>query len=469
MPGRVSLLVKRIRARQHGGATQPPLVVLAGGPGQSATDAFGGGGAERALPGLLEARRDRLRPARHGSLRARCAAAALERANLFERRAARRARAPRSLGARRAFYTTRDTDGRHRRDPPGARRRADRALRHLVRHQGRAGLRAAATRPASSGSCSTRWSRSTARTRSTATASRAVPRALRSLCGRACRRGRAIRWPTSSRLVGRIAPARAAARDRSWTRAAGRGPTGSRAWTCSASCWPATSTRRCGRPSPARCAPALERRRRADAAPAAARVRDRRRAAAAARAQLGAVRGHDLRGDARAVAARHAARPGASGTGRPRRTRRPCPTRRSRPSTAPRRSPATCSTLCERWPRAPAAPTSAPARSRTCPCCSLEGEDDLRTPVENAQRVARLFPRAQLVVAPATGHSALGSDFYGCARRAFARFFQRRQVPRAAARGRASSRPSRPPPRRLSAVPSRCAAPRASAGARSPR
>ena len=33
----------------------------------------------------------------------------------------------------------------------------------------------------------------------------------------------------------------------------------------------------------------------------------------------------------------------------------------------------------------------------------LEGEDDLRTPVEGAQRVAAQFPQAKLVVAPATG------------------------------------------------------------------
>src|SRR5918997_1669437 len=41
-PGRVSLLVKRVRARRRGGATRPPLVLLAGGPGQSATESFGG-------------------------------------------------------------------------------------------------------------------------------------------------------------------------------------------------------------------------------------------------------------------------------------------------------------------------------------------------------------------------------------------------------------------------------------------
>ena len=40
VPGRVSLFVKRVRARER--PRRGALVVLAGGPGQSATDAFGG-------------------------------------------------------------------------------------------------------------------------------------------------------------------------------------------------------------------------------------------------------------------------------------------------------------------------------------------------------------------------------------------------------------------------------------------
>ena len=56
VPGRVSLLViQRLRARQHGGATRPPLFVLAGGPGQSATAAFGGDGAGLLYPAYRSA------------------------------------------------------------------------------------------------------------------------------------------------------------------------------------------------------------------------------------------------------------------------------------------------------------------------------------------------------------------------------------------------------------------------------
>ena len=124
--------------------------------------------------------------------------------------------------------------------------------------------------------------------------------------------------------------------------------------------------------------------------------------------------------------------------------------------------------LCGRWPAAPAAPGFGSGPLPDVPVLLIEGEDDLRTPVENAQRVAAQFPRAQLVVAPATGHSALGSDGSGCTERAFGRFLQRRgrhhsvpahapRVPGHASRseqpGRGSpiirrGRPARPGPQR---------------------
>ena len=107
LPGRVSLFVERVRARRRGGATLPPLVVLAGGPGQSATDAFGG----EAL-GLLYAayaKRDLIVFDQRGTGRSgllRCPR--LERVNLLRAGPAAGACA-RSLGPRRAFYTSRDS------------------------------------------------------------------------------------------------------------------------------------------------------------------------------------------------------------------------------------------------------------------------------------------------------------------------------------------------------------------------
>ena len=105
VPGRISLFVKRIRAR--GRATRPPLIVLAGGPGQSATAAFDGD----ALAVVYPAYRDRdlvvfdqRGTGRSGVLRCR----RLERANLLEAGAAAGACAQ-ALGPRRALYTSRDS------------------------------------------------------------------------------------------------------------------------------------------------------------------------------------------------------------------------------------------------------------------------------------------------------------------------------------------------------------------------
>ena len=108
--------------------------------------------------------------------------------------------------------------------------------------------------------------------------------------------------------------------------------------------------------------------------------------------------------------------------------------------------------LCDRWQAAPDAPAFGPGPLPNVPALILAGEDDLRTPLESARRVAAQLPRARLVVAPATGHSALGSDFSGCAQRAFARFFSGRPV---AARCRGERRFFRvvpPPPRSLDVV-----------------
>ena len=115
------------------------------------------------------------------------------------------------------------------------------------------------------------------------------------------------------------------------------------------------------------------------------------------------------------------------------------------PSTEARRSSSDLIDLCGRWPAARPAPGFAPGPPPDVPVLLIEGEDDLRTPVENAQRVAAQFPRAQLVVAPATGHSALGADGTGCTDRAFARFLRGGSVQTRCRRIRRSFRPRRRP------------------------
>jgi pimeloyl-ACP methyl ester carboxylesterase len=109
--------------------------------------------------------------------------------------------------------------------------------------------------------------------------------------------------------------------------------------------------------------------------------------------------------------------------------------------------------LCDRWAAAPAVPVFGPGPLPDVPALLLEGEEDLRTPVESAQRVAALFPRSKLVVAPATGHSVLGSDLSGCAGRAFARFFRGQAVASRCPRRRRLFPTVPPPPRALREVP----------------
>jgi pimeloyl-ACP methyl ester carboxylesterase len=109
--------------------------------------------------------------------------------------------------------------------------------------------------------------------------------------------------------------------------------------------------------------------------------------------------------------------------------------------------------LCDRWPEAAVAPAFGPGPLPDVPVLLLNGEDDLRTPVESARRVAGLFPRSRLVVAPATGHSTLGSDLSGCAQRAFARFFRNHTVSERCPGARRRFPASPPPPRALRRVP----------------
>jgi pimeloyl-ACP methyl ester carboxylesterase len=108
--------------------------------------------------------------------------------------------------------------------------------------------------------------------------------------------------------------------------------------------------------------------------------------------------------------------------------------------------------LCDRWPAAPAEPAFGPGPLPDVPVLLLEGEDDLRTPLENAQRVAAQFPRSTLVVAPATGHSALASDPGVCTTRAFTRFFQGRRVPTRCRRLPRAFPATPPPPTALTQV-----------------
>ena len=78
--------------------------------------------------------------------------------------------------------------------------------------------------------------------------------------------------------------------------------------------------------------------------------------------------------------------------------------------------------LCLQWPVAsPAPPAAGPLPA--VPSLILSGDSDLRTPTEDARRVAAELPGAQVVVAAHTGHSVLGSDLTNCAEASVYAFF----------------------------------------------
>ena len=278
LPGRVSLLVKRFPARRRGGATQPPLFVLAGGPGQSATDAFGGAALGVLHPASL--RRDLIVFDQRGTgssglLRCR----RLERANLLRAGAAAGACAS-SLGAAPGLLHEPRLGRRHRGDTRAAGRGAHRPVRRSpTARSSRSGTRSAIRRGWSASSW-TRSCRSTGRIPITSTRWR--PRGERfARSAAATARGRATRSSSSRRswLASR-APVRCAAA--SSTHAAGRrGAASARV--------DLFTDPRCGRlrPAPARRLSRRRRRgarRRRDAAPPppAQGVRGRCRATAAA-------------------------------------------------------------------------------------------------------------------------------------------------------------------------------------------
>jgi pimeloyl-ACP methyl ester carboxylesterase len=108
--------------------------------------------------------------------------------------------------------------------------------------------------------------------------------------------------------------------------------------------------------------------------------------------------------------------------------------------------------LCEGWPGSPGRRVAA-GPVPDVPVLIFEGEDDLRTPLEDARRVAAAFPRATLLVAPNTGHSALGTFGGRCLSRAFDNFFLGRKLPTRCPRRKREFPPDPVAPTTLAQVP----------------
>jgi len=444
VPGTVSLYVKRVRARQKGGATLPPLFALAGGPGQSATDAFGADSLPLLYPAY--AKRDLIvydqrGTGRSGLLRCR----RLERVNLFDAGPAAGA-CSQSLGARRAFYTSRDTAE----DIDALRQQlgADRIALFGTSYGTKTALVYARLHPehverlvldsvAPVDGPDPYYRDSTG----------AAPRVLRSLCGRHCT------WTADpvadlNRLARRIGRSAGGLRG-TFVDARGNRRVGHLTRVDLFSILLAGDfdpTLRAAFPGGVDAAlhgdvtPLLRLRRRAfqiDAAPPPPRELSSAVYAATTCEEVPMPWPRTTPPD---PAERHALAAADAAT---------IPDSAFEPFDRGTALASDVLELCESWPAAPVAPDLGTGQFPNVPVLFVEGADDLRTPLENARAAAQPFPRSRLVVAPDTGHSAIGADFSGCAQRAFARFMQLRPVPRGCPRVPKAFPAEPPPPRRL--------------------
>lgn len=106
--------------------------------------------------------------------------------------------------------------------------------------------------------------------------------------------------------------------------------------------------------------------------------------------------------------------------------------------------------LCLRWPLTPG-PRALPAATPDVPALLINGSEDLRTPLEEARKVQAQLPRARLLSVPGVGHSVIGTDPSGCARRALRAFLRARSVPSRCPRARSGYESGvAVPPRRFS-------------------
>jgi pimeloyl-ACP methyl ester carboxylesterase len=442
--GRVSLLVKRIRARRR--PARSALFVLAGGPGQSATEAFG----EEALSVLYPAYRrrdlivfDQRGTGRSGVLRCR----AIERSNLLDAAGAA-ARCANRIGPRRAFYTSRDSveDMEAIRVALGYERIAlfgtsygtKVALGYALGHPASVErivldsvVEAEGPNPLYLDTLE------------------AVPRVIRTLCRAGCRDfthdpvadvRRLVPRLAEKRLRGRVVDARGHARRTSMDR------TDLFIVFLAGDLNPAL---RAAFPGAVRAALAgdaaalLRLRSRAfqvDGAPPPPRILSSMLYTATTCEETPFPWLRTTPPDAEARRAQTAAAAAA------------VPARAFLPFDRTTVIENDLTQLCERWPAAPAAPVFGPGPPPNVPVLLIEGEDDLRTPVENARRVAELFPRSRLLVAPETGHAALGADPTGCTNVAFGRFMQGRRFTTRCARRQRIFRPLSPPPTSLATV-----------------
>src|SRR5204862_2277277 len=103
--------------------------------------------------------------------------------------------------------------------------------------------------------------------------------------------------------------------------------------------------------------------------------------------------------------------------------------------------------LCGEWPARSRTVRASPALPRTVATLVLSGHLDLRTPLENARRLATALA-GKIVVEQGVGHGVLGRDPNGCATPAVEAFLASRPLPRCS---RSSSIAIQPVARRIAA------------------
>jgi pimeloyl-ACP methyl ester carboxylesterase len=90
-------------------------------------------------------------------------------------------------------------------------------------------------------------------------------------------------------------------------------------------------------------------------------------------------------------------------------------------------APFSVAALCTSWPPTPR-PAAVPSAGPDVPVLVLSGRSDLRTPQEDARRIAAQYPHARFLSVPDVGHSVLTSDLSGCALKAVENFVDARTV-----------------------------------------
>jgi pimeloyl-ACP methyl ester carboxylesterase len=108
--------------------------------------------------------------------------------------------------------------------------------------------------------------------------------------------------------------------------------------------------------------------------------------------------------------------------------------------------------FCATWPEAGPNPPVEENPLPNVPTLIYSGDDDLRTPQEDAAKLSTELPNAQLVRVPATGHSVLGSDLSNCSSGALRNFFHG-AAPRVCKNDGELLPPSPVPPTSLSQLP----------------